>query len=352
MPLPPRIQELVAGFSKHGVDAVLVNHETDIRYLTQYPAKDAWLLVTPRQAFYITDARYIEEVRKEIAGVVPVKFEKSIFVETVALAYKAGVKCLGVDERHLTVYQYNRLKSFYNDAISMAPVDGLVSSVRMVKDKGELALMREAIALNLKAYSAIKTWVRPGVKEQDILLKLEAFIARNGVKFSFDPIIASGPNSAYPHAKVTERKLRANEPVLIDLGIDVKGYKSDLTRMFFLGRMPTSFGDVLSIVRDAQHEAFKVIRPGILAKDVDELVRNYLRKYGLAERFTHSLGHGVGLDIHEAPKISVNSEVVLAENMVFTVEPGVYFPGKYGIRLEEMVLVTKKGCEVLSDYDK
>jgi Xaa-Pro aminopeptidase len=352
MALPVRLQALVAGFAKYGVDAVLVNHETDIHYLTQYPAHDAWLLVTPRQAFYITDARYIDEVKKRITGVVPVKFEKSIFVETVALAYKAGVKRLGVDEQHLTVYQHKRLRSFYNDEISMVAVDGLVASVRMVKDKGELALMRQAIKLNLQAYKAVKPFIKPGVKEEDLLLKLEAFIAKHGVKFSFDPIIASGPNSAYPHARVTDRKLRSNEPVLIDLGIDVKGYKSDLTRMFFLGRMPTSYRDVLSIVHDAQQEAFKVIKPGILAKDVDELVRNYLRKYDLAERFTHSLGHGVGLDIHEAPKLSVNSDVVLAENMVFTVEPGIYFPGKFGIRLEEMVLVTAKGCEVLSDHDQ
>ncbi len=350
MALPARLQALVHGFAKYEVDAVLVNNATDIRYLTQYPAHDAWLLVTPRQAFYITDARYIDEVKKQLVGVVPVKFEKSIFVETVALAYKADVRCLGVDERHLTVYEHKRLKSFYNDEISMVPVDGLVSSVRMVKDKSEIALIREAIALNLQAYKGIKPFIKPGVRERDILVKLETFIAKHGVRFAFDPIIASGPNSAFPHARVTDRELRSNEPVLIDLGIDVKGYKSDLTRMFFLGRMPTSFRDVLSIVRDAQHEAFKVIRPGILAKDVDELVRNYFRKHGLSERFTHSLGHGVGLDIHEAPKLSVNSEVVLAQNMIFTVEPGVYFYGKYGIRLEEMVLVTEKGCEVLSEH--
>lgn len=350
MALPLRLQALVAGFSRYEVDAVLITDETDIRYLTQYPAHDAWLLVTPRQAFYITDARYIDEVKNEIVGVVPIKFEKSIFVETVALAYKAGIKCLGVDERHLTVYQHKRLKSFYNKEISMVPVDDLVSSLRMVKDKKEIALIREAIAINLTAYEAIQPSLKPGIREQDILDQLEVFIRKHGVKFSFDPIIASGPNSAYPHARVTDRKLRLNEPVLIDLGMDVKGYKSDLTRMFFLGRMPTSFRDALSIVQDAQREAFKVIRPGILAKDVDELVRNYLGKHELASRFTHSLGHGVGLDIHEAPTIAYSSDVVLTENMVFTVEPGVYFPGKYGIRLEEMVLVTKQGCEVLSEH--
>jgi len=186
------------------------------------------------------------------------------------------------------------------------------------------------------------------VTEVDILHRLEAFIRKEGITFAFDPIIASGPNSAYPHARVTGRKLCRKEPVLIDLGMDYKGYKSDLTRMFFLDTMPTSYRDVLSVVHDAQQEAFKVIRPGVLGKDVDAAVRNYLKKHGLAERFTHSLGHGVGMEVHEAPRLSLSSDAILEENMVCTVEPGVYFPGKYGVRLEEMVLVTKKGCEVMS----
>jgi len=128
-----------------------------------------------------------------------------------------------------------------------------------------------------------------------------AFIRKEGVAFAFDPIIASGPNSAYPHARVTERKLCHKEPVLIDLGINYKGYNSDLTRMFFLDTMPTSFKDIFAIIRDAQHEAFRMIRPAVLARDVDAVVRNYLKKYGLAGKFTHSLGHGVGMEVHEAP---------------------------------------------------
>ena len=223
-----------------------------------------------------------------------------------------------------------------------------MDKLRAIKDADELKLMAEALRLDLKAYRSLKPWLKPGVSEFDILHRLEAFIRKEGVTFAFDPIIASGPNSAYPHARVTDRKLCRKEPVLIDLGMNYKGYNSDLTRMFFLDTMPASYKDILSIVRDAQHEAFKVIRPGILGRDVDAVVRNYLKKYGLAEKFTHSLGHGVGLEVHEAPRLSLNSDTVLESNMICTVEPGVYFPGKYGIRLEEMVLVTKKGCEVLS----
>jgi Xaa-Pro aminopeptidase len=348
MTLTSRIRKLISVIRCSGLDALLINHETDIRYLTQYPAHDAWLLVTPGEAFYMTDGRYIEEVKKGLRGITPVKFERSISEEAAACCRKARVRRLGVDERYLTVDQYKRLKKFCDKNISIVPANGCVESLRAVKEPGELKLMREALRLDLKAYRTIKPWLKPGVAEIDILHRLEAFIRKEGITFAFDPIIASGPNSAYPHARVTGRKLCRKEPVLIDLGMDYKGYKSDLTRMFFLDTMPTSYRDVLSIVRDAQEKAFKVIRPGVLGKDVDAAVRNYLKKHGLAERFTHSLGHGVGMEVHEAPRLSLSSDAILEENMVCTVEPGVYFPGKYGVRLEEMVLVTKKGCEVMS----
>lgn len=343
-----RIRKLISVIRRSDLDAVLINHETDIRYLTAYPAHDALLLVTAHEAFYITDSRYIEEVKKGLRGVTPVQFERSISEQVVLCCRKAHVRRLGVDERYLTMDQYKRLKGFCNKDISIFAANGCVDGLRAVKEPGELKLMREALRLNLKAYRSIKSWLKPGVAEVDILHRLESFILKEGIAFAFDPIIASGLNSAYPHARVTDRKLCRKEPVLIDLGMDYKGYKSDLTRMFFLDTMPTSYRDVLSIVRDAQQEAFKVIRPGVLGKDVDAVVRNYLKKHGLAEHFTHSLGHGVGMEVHEAPRLSVTSNDLLQENMVCTVEPGVYFPGKYGIRLEEMVLVTKKGCEVLS----
>jgi Xaa-Pro aminopeptidase len=351
--MPARIKRSTALFPAMAVDGLLVTIGSDIRYLTQYPAHDSWLLITPREAFYITDGRYIEEVKKALCGVTPVRFGKSIFEETALLCAKVGVRRLGVDERYLTVDHFKKLKAVCGRKTSLVTANACVDRLRMIKGPDELVLIREALALNLKAYRFIQSLLKPGVREKDILARLEAFIHKHGVGFSFDPIIASGPNSAYPHARVTERKLCSKEPVLIDLGIDVKGYKSDLTRMFFLDKMPASFKEHLLAVRGAQEEAFKVIRPGIKAADVDAAARNYLKKHGLGEYFTHSLGHGVGLEIHEAPWISATSQAVLEEGMIFTVEPGIYFPGKYGIRLEEMVRVTQKGCEVLSaNYDQ
>jgi Xaa-Pro aminopeptidase len=342
-----RIQKLRDRFPALGLDAVLVTHASDMRYLSGFPNPDAWLLVCRKTAYYVTDFRYMAEARKAIKGIRIVQFGDSLFETTMDLARKNRVKVLGVDENSLTLHQFNRIKALAHKGLGIVSSKDVVKVVRAVKEPGELKLMKKALKINLEAYKYIKSYIRPGIREIDLLHKLEEFIRQKNVGFAFDPIIASGPNSSFPHAKVTERKVRRNEPVLIDLGIDVNGYKSDLTRVFFLGRMPRSFERVLSLVRLAQIEAFKVIRPGIEAKKVDFAARGFLDKYGLAERFGHSLGHGVGLDVHELPRISGKSGVTLSEGMVITVEPGVYLK-KYGVRLEEMVLVTENGCEVLS----
>ena len=220
MAMPGRMDKIVAAIRGLALDALLVQYETDIRYLSAYPAHDAWLLVTPRETFYLTDGRYIEEVSKGLRGITPVQFSRSIFEELVVCCRKTGVRRLGVDERHLTVDQFKRLKAFCHKKIMLVPANGCVDALRAIKEPGELKLMREALRLNLKAYRCIKSYLRPGVSEFDILKGLEAFIRKEGVAFAFDPIIASGPNSAYPHARVTGRKLCRKEPVLIDLGMD------------------------------------------------------------------------------------------------------------------------------------
>jgi len=222
--------------------------------------------------------------------------------------------------------------------------------LREVKDRTEVRRIQEALKLNLQAFQYLKGVIHPGITEREVLLKLEKYVKERKAGFSFDPIIASGPNSCFPHARVTDRKIRNNEPVLVDMGIDLQGYKSDLTRMFFLGKIPQLVNDVNVAVKSAQIQAIQKIRAGVLASDVDYEARNYLEKHRLGKFFGHSLGHGVGLEIHEGPRISQKSMSVLKEGMVFTVEPAVYLPHQFGIRIEDMVLVTKKGCEVLSDH--
>ncbi len=347
-----RLVKLRPFLPKLGVDAFFVSNPVNIRYLTGHAAEDAWLLVTAHKAFYITDFRYIELVAKVFKGqdISVVEFKGSLFETAIALASGARVRTLGFEEDHLTYYQFGRLKSFARSQIKLKGLSGVVEALRVVKEPQEILAIRQAIKVNLKGFEFIEKFIRPGVTETDILHKLQDFIRAEGVGFSFPPIIASGPNAAYPHAKVTERKLCSGEPVLLDFGVEKNGYKSDLTRMFFLGKMSSSFEKNLLFIRGAQEEAFAKMKFGVKAKDVDFAARGFLEKQGLAKYFGHSLGHGVGLDTHEMPRLSTKSGEELLENMVLTVEPGVYFPGRYGVRLEEMVLITKNGCEVLSGY--
>jgi Xaa-Pro aminopeptidase len=342
-----RIQRLRTQFATLGVDAVLVTQPSDLRYLTGYANADAWLIVCARKAFYVTDFRYTAEAKKTVKASEVIQFPSSLFETAVELMKGQRIKSVGIDEKHLTHYQYSRLKAVAGKGLTLLSSQDIVRSLRAVKEPRELREIKKAVQINLEAFRYIKPFIRPGQSERDLLVRLESFARRKRVRFSFDPIIASGPNSSYPHARVTDRKFRRNEPVLIDLGIEVNGYKSDLTRIFFLGKMARSFERILSLVRLAQEEAFKVIRPGVKACEVDFAARSFLEKYDLVKHFGHSLGHGVGLDIHENPRITGKSGAVLSEGMVITIEPGVYL-NRFGVRLEEMVLVTKKGCEVLS----
>ncbi|MFA6378548.1 MAG: M24 family metallopeptidase, partial [Candidatus Omnitrophota bacterium] len=214
----------------------------------------------------------------------------------------------------------------------------------------ELAKIKKALDFHRQCLVYLKQIIQPGRSESQVFEKLERYVRAHHHQFSFPTIIASGPNSCFPHARITQRKLRRGEPVLVDMGIDVEGYKSDLTRMFFLGKIPHRVREVYDAVAQAQRFAIEKIKPGVLAKDIDAQARNFLKQQKLDSFFNHSLGHGVGLEIHEAPGISPKSSAVVKEGMVFTVEPGVYIPGQFGIRIEDMVLVTPKGHKVLSQF--
>lgn len=346
----PRLKQLVSLFPHYHIDGLLVKEDVNIKYLTLFPASESWLLVTPQQSFYITDFRYLEEARRGLKGVKAVYYKDSISTALFNLAQKLKIKKLGFDASHVTLSQYKLLKKKCPRGMQLVEANSLVEELREVKDRKELACIKEALKIHREALIMLKGAIKPGVKERDILKKLEEFIKRKKVGFSFEPIIASGPNSCYPHAKVTGRKVRNHEPVLVDMGIDVKGYKSDLTRMFFLGKIHPSVRFVNDAVKEAQQKAIEKIKAGVAVAELDKVARNSLAKKRLDKFFGHALGHGVGLEIHEGPRLSVKSNAVLKEGMVITIEPAVYLPNKFGIRLEEMVLVKRERAVVLSEH--
>jgi Xaa-Pro aminopeptidase len=345
-----RISSLTALFAIFKIDALLLCDDASIFYLTGYPAHESWLLVTTQTAHFITDSRYYLEAQEGLkatgievidSGVLPVAL-------TLSLAKRWKIRALGLDERRVNAALVRRLRTDKPASLSLKAADGIVDGLRMVKDVFELDKIKAAIKINLQLYKYLSARIRDSRREIDYLQDLEGFVRRKKVAFSFPPIIASGPNAAMPHARVTGRKLSTGEALLVDVGVEKDGYKSDLTRMFFLGKMSLRFRQVFSHVQEAQLKAIARIKPGVAAKDIDSAARLYLKEKSLDQYFGHSLGHGVGIDVHEMPSISQRSNIILKEGMVFTVEPGVYIPGQFGVRLEEMVLVTKTGCEVLS----
>lgn len=345
----PRIKQLVAAFPTHSIDAFLVTQDTNIRYLTQFPASESWLLVGKHKSFYITDFRYILEARKGLKGVSVARYAKNRNETLVQTAQAQGIRRLGFDPNHITLAQYQALRKHCPSSIHLVAVQHPVETLRETKDAGEIRHIRQALVIHKKAYQLVSRFIRPGISERDILLRLENFVRKEGVGFSFPPIVASGPNSCYPHAKVTGRKLCSSDVVLVDIGMEVKGYKSDLTRMFFLGRIPPIVQRVNEAVATAQRMAIAKVRSGVPVAELDLAVRNSLAQKGLAKYFGHALGHGVGLDIHESPRLSQSNPAILKAGMVITIEPAVYIPQRFGVRIEDMVLVTPKGCEVLSD---
>lgn len=341
---------LLGAFPGHQIDAFLVTKDENIFYLTGYPSAESWLLVCKKKAFFLTDGRHSLDAKRFLKGIDVVECQRSIFDEIAQKVFQQKARRLGFDERHMTVLSFNKLRQAVRGQARLLGCQGIVEDIRVIKTKEELAKIRKALGFHQKCLRYLKEIIQPGRSENQVFERLERYVRMHHHQFSFPTIIASGSNSCFPHARITDRKIRRGEPVLVDMGIDVEGYKSDLTRMFFLGKIPHRVREVFDMVVQAQRFAIAKIKPGVLTKDVDAQARNFLKQKKLDVFFNHSLGHGIGLEIHEAPGISPKSSAVIKEGMVFTIEPGVYIPGQFGIRIEDMIQVTSSGHKMLSNF--
>lgn len=334
------------------LDGILVSDQSNISYLTGFPSRDSYLLLSKKGNFFITDFRYINEARRNLKEkeFAIQKVNGSFFGLVGCLASSLKIKHLGFEAKHLPFAEYEKIKEKLKKSADFVPAYDLVEGFRQVKTKNELSKLRKAIDITVQAFGYAQTIIKSGITESELANKLEYFVKEKGAKgFAYPPIIASGENSAFPHHITSLRRLRKEGILLIDMGVEYEGYKSDLTRIFFLGTISPIFRRVYDIVLKAQERAIGHIKPGLAASQIDKIARQYIRQKGYGLYFGHSLGHGIGLDVHEEPHISSKNQNILNENMVFTVEPAIYLPGKFGIRIEDMVLVTSKGAEVLSD---
>ena len=353
--IPGRVIALRQALIAHdpALDALLLTDSSNIGYVSGFTGSTAQVIVTPSEALFITDARYTLRAQSECLGFSVIQTPAGSggygdALKTV-LEARSGVKRLGFEANTVTVSQLTAFQTLLPDMQWTATAD-IVETQRLVKDADEIALIRNAITVAETAMEQVKPLLRPGTREQDFALELEFAMRRLGASgAAFDTIVASGTNGAHPHHSAGSRPLAAGDFVTVDWGATVNGYNSDLTRTYALGTVTDKQRDVYAIVLEAQQRAVAAIKPGKTGKEIDAVARDYITEHGYGDAFGHSLGHSLGRSVHDGPGFSVRSEaLILAPGMVITVEPGIYLEGWGGLRLEEDILVTETGCEILT----
>lgn len=348
MSLNCRIKKLKQELVKNNIKAFLVTGQANIYYLSGFLDSDAFILLTDNVNYLITDARYIHEAQKLKKNYRVIIRRKDIYVILKEIISRSKINSIGISADTTPLAVYTRLKQGL-PGIKIKPCAPLVESQRIIKDDLELELICRAINITKRALIYAKQIIRRPVSEKTVQAKLEYFLRTHGAeKSSFDIIIASGKNGAKPHARVTNKIIKKGEPVVIDIGCIYRGYNSDLTRTLVLGRISTYFRRYYNTVRRAQLAAIAKVKPGIAICEIDHAARSVIEKQGLGNNFVHSVGHGIGLDVHESPSVSSKNKNILQPGMVITIEPAVYIPGWGGVRIEDMILVTKKGAKILS----
>ena len=342
-----RIALLKNELRKRKLDSFLIAKDVNVSYETAFPGHDAVVIVTSDRSYLIADSRYIEDARDSVKGF-EIRLVKSSLYESIGdILRERKLARLGFESANLSYEVVTRLKEFTGKAV-LVPVKGLIEELRAVKDPQEIELIRESIRLTKDVFDKILPFVEPGASEESLARKIEAAFLLRGAKAGFDPIVAVDENSSKPHAIPTNRKISKDSILMIDIGCTLNGYNSDMTRIIMMGKIKPRIKKIYNIVRTAQVMAIEAIKPGVKTARIDSIARQYIRSKGFGKYFGHALGHGVGMDVHEKPTISGISEGMLQPGMVFTVEPAIYIPKFGGVRIEDMVLVTDKGCEVLS----
>ena len=343
-----------------GAASLLVTHGPDVRYLTGFTGSNGAVAVAGGRAALFTDGRYTTQAKEEAQGLRVAIDKRPAAVRAVEWLAGLGVETCAFDAGQTTVAAFAGLKKALPTVGAklltakqrrgfFVATDGLVAAIREVKDAGEIARMRSAAALGCRLFEGVLEHVEAGVTEIEVAAQLELLARRGGAEaMSFETIVASGQRSALPHGRATTAKLPKRGFVTLDFGVVLEGYCSDMTRTVHLGKASQEEWDVYHSVLEAQQAAVAAVRPGATCGEVDEAARAVLRKAGLEKAFSHSTGHGVGLEIHEGPRVAAKQEQVLKAGMVITIEPGAYLPGKFGVRIEDMVLVTATGGEVLT----
>jgi Xaa-Pro aminopeptidase len=355
MPSKDRLGRVQAQLEAHRLDAVLVTHLPNIRYLCGFTGSAGVLAVTDRAAIFFTDGRYTEQARAEVRGArISIRKGKSGMAAVIEwLAGRDSLRRIGIESAHMTVAERDVIRRSLRRACKIVNAPPIVEQMRMTKSPEEIAKIRTACELGARLFDGLVQKIRPGIPETEVAGQLEFAARKAGVnQMAFPTIIAGGKRSALPHGRASQDPIPRRGFVVCDFGVILSGYCSDMTRTLHVGRPAAEARRVYEAVRDAQQAGLEAVKPGKTVGDVDLAARKLLHKKGLEKFFTHSTGHGLGLEIHEAPRVAAGQEEVLRPGMVITAEPGVYLPGKWGVRIEDTVVVTETGCEILTKCSK
>jgi Xaa-Pro aminopeptidase len=352
MPDLTRAARLEEALAERGLDVLLVGDLVDVRYLTGFTGSAGLALVGPDVRRFVTDFRYLSQSADQLDPAWDRRIETD-GLKAAAASLGEGPLKLGFDDAKVTVRQHARLRELLPDAVELVAAGGVVEELRLVKDAEELEKLRAAAALADEALTEVLGRGLAGRTERDVALDLEFAMRRRGASgASFPSIVASGEHGALPHAEPRDVVIPEGVLVTIDWGCVLDGYNSDCTRTYATGDLDPRDREVYELVLQAQLAALEAVRPGPTGKQVDAVARDIIDGAGHAEHFGHGLGHGVGLEVHEGPRLSKQGEVALAPGHVVTVEPGVYVPGATGVRIEDLAVVTEDGHEVLSHLPK
>ena len=334
-----------------GADAILVWNLPNVRFLSGFTGTEGSLVLGTEKSYFLTDSRYGTQ-----AGEQAPEFELQIQgdkIKNIAAAIKkTGAKKVAFEEETMTVGRMSQLSGALPD-VEFLTLGSKLDDLRLRKDEGELDILREAALISEKGFQKALAAIKAGVTEKDVAMELEIGMLRNGaVKPSFDTIVASGFRGALPHGVASMKEIESGDMIVIDFGCVFMGYCSDQTMTVCLGRAGSEESKVYDIVYEAQARALDALKPGKKLKEVDAVAREFIAEAGYGEYFGHGLGHGVGMDIHEEPRLNITSERIAEEGMVVTVEPGIYLPGRFGVRIEDTVVITSDGYQRITNLDK
>lgn len=345
-----KINKLREVMNEKGLEAVVILSPYNRRYLSGFTGTSGSLLITQDKSLLITDFRYIQQANDQAQDFEVINQEGPMLSKINDLIKEGQYKNVGVESHLIT---YNVYQALNTDAVELSSIESVIETIRMVKDEFEIKQIQKAADIVDETYEHILKWVKPGMTENEVNNEMEMFMRSKGATCSsFDTIVASGHRGALPHGVASNKVIEEGDMITLDFGALYEGYVSDVTRTFAIGEPKEEMKKIYNIVLEAQLAALEQIKPGMTGKEADTIARDIIKSYGYGEQFGHSLGHGIGLEVHEGPALSQKSDIVLEENMCITLEPGIYVDGLGGVRIEDDVLVTKNGLQRFTKSSK